>query len=276
MKASMFAAMQYLLPKYLLTRLVYRVARIRNLRVKNWLIHRFIKAFDVDISEVKLSVPDDFPTFNDFFVRELHQDARPIAEGAGVLVTPADGILSQFGAIQENTLVQAKGLDYSARDLLAVDVDKADNYASFACIYLAPYNYHRVHAPIAGTLTALHYIPGDLFSVNAMTAKKVPSLFVRNERLNFHFETKHGPIMLSMVGALNVGSITTPWTGEIRPSRSGGVTDFRIEPQDVSKGDLLGWFNMGSTVVMLLPPCEWDAALRKGATVRLGTAFATT
>ncbi len=276
MKSTVFAALQYALPKQAMTRLVWRLARVRTKSVKDTLIRQFIRAFDVDISDAKLSVPDDFATFNDFFIRELEDGARPIAEGEDVLVSPVDGTVSQLGPVRHNLLVQAKGLDYSIEELLAVDVDKARDYedGSFACIYLAPYNYHRVHSPISGQLVALHCVPGDLFSVNAMTAEKVPRLFARNERLNFHFETANGPFMLSMVGALNVGSMTTPWTGEIRPRAAGIVENLPLPEVSVAKGDLLGWFNMGSTVVMLSRSLDWNDDLASGSVVRMGEAIA--
>jgi len=279
MFARLFVLLQYLLPRYWLTSLVFQIARIRTPAVKNFLIRRFIHLYDVDITDVKLTIPDDFATFNDFFVRELQDDARPVATGPGAIVSPVDGTVSNAGSLRGCNILQAKGIDYTLDDLLATDIDEARAYAdgTFATIYLAPYNYHRIHAPFAGELVAMRYVPGDLFSVNAATVSNVPGLFRRNERLVLHFSTQHGPAVVIFVGALNVGSISTPWSGEIRPRKKGVVEaiDLNSAPRSVQKGDLLGWFNMGSTVIMLLPPkvCEWHPTLSNGATVRMGQAI---
>ena len=278
--AGLFAFLQYLLPKQLMTAIVYRVARIRKPEIKNYLIEKFVKAFDVDIEEVRGDVPDAFATFNDFFVRELVDDARPVDDREHALVSPVDGTLSIAGRLRRDVIVQAKGIDYTLDELLATDLSNAHAYddGQFATIYLAPYNYHRVHAPLQGRLLAARYIPGDLFSVNEATVARVPKLFRRNERLVLHFETAIGPVALIFVGALNVGSISTPWTGEIRPRSRGtvDVLDLSAHPRDVDKGDLLGWFNMGSTVILLLPQgtCTWDAALPAGSRLRMGQALA--
>ena len=279
MLARLFVYLQYLLPKYLLTSLVYRLARVRATPVKNGLIRGFLKMYDVNVDEISGQIPDDFPTFNDFFTRELTGGARPIAPDPAALVSPVDGTLSQAGSLRDSQLIQAKGRYYSLDDLLAIDLADARRFrnGSFATIYLAPYNYHRVHAPMDGRLVAAHYVPGELFSVNAATATYLPGLFHRNERLNLHFDTGVGPMAVVFVGAMNVGSITTPWTGEVRPRSSGVVEtlDVSSRPQDVSKGDLLGWFNMGSTVIILLPEsaCAWNADLETGVATRVGAAI---
>ena len=279
MLARLFAFLQYLLPKYWLTALVYRLARVRVPAVKNMLIRGFLKLFDVELEEVKGRVPEDFHTFNDFFIRELKDGARPVDPKPTAIVSPADGTLSQAGALRGNRILQAKGIDYSLEDLLAADVDKAAEFGdgAFATIYLAPYNYHRVHAPVDGELVAAHYVPGDLFSVNSKTAAHVPGLFSRNERLNLHFQTAFGPMVVVLVGALNVGSISTPWSGEIRPRKSGVVEriDISAAPRQVRKGDLLGWFNMGSTVIVLLPPgsATWHDEFKAGVRTIMGEAI---
>ena len=279
MLSRLFVYLQYLLPKYLLTSLVYRVARIRQTAVKNGLIAGFLKLYNVNLDEVRLNVPDDFETFNDFFTRELADGARTVDTSLLSIVSPVDGTLSQAGVMRGNQLIQAKGIEYTLDDLLATDLDKARDFAGgvFATIYLAPYNYHRVHAPMDGELMAAHYVPGDLYSVNNATAAHVPGLFRRNERLNLRFSTRHGPMALIFVGALNVGSISTPWSGEIRPRKTGvvDVLDLSAHSCDVRKGDLLGWFNMGSTVIVLLPKdtCNWRAELISGVTTRMGEAI---
>lgn len=276
MRAFFFVLVQYILPRHLLTRLVWRIARIRHVGTKDFLITRFASAFDVALDEVKLEVPGDFPTFNDFFIRELKDDAREIDDDHDAIVSPVDGTVSVAGTIHANTIFQAKGIDYSLDDLLATDLDAAAGYVdgNFATIYLAPYNYHRVHAPLAGELVAARYVPGDLFSVNEATVSRLRGLFRRNERLVMHFRTAAGPAALILVGALNVGSISTPWTGEIRPRKDGvvDVLDISTHPTTIDKGDLLGWFNMGSTVILLLPAgaCEWDDDLEPGEVLRMG------
>ena len=274
--ANVFVVFQYLLPRHWLTAVVYRIARIRNPHIKDFLITRFARAFNVDLDEVKLDVPAGFATFNEFFIRELQNGARKIDDDSDAIVSPVDGTVSFAGKILGDSIFQAKGIDYSLGDLLATDLEEVEHYidGNFATIYLAPYNYHRVHAPLAGELIAARYVPGDLFSVNEATVSKLHGLFRRNERLVMHFRTDHGPAALIFVGALNVGSISTPWTGEIRPRKAGVVDVLEISqhPTQVAKGDLLGWFNMGSTVILLLPKgvSEWDDDLKPGETLRMG------
>ena len=281
MLANIFVIFQYLLPRHLLTSLIYRIAHIRNRRVKDFLITRFVRLYDVDVEEIKLDMPQGFPTFNDFFVRELNDGARDIDDDANTIISPADGTVSLAGTLRADSILQAKGLDYSLDDLLATDLDESASYINgrFATIYLAPYNYHRVHAPFDGELFAARYVPGDLFSVNAATVSKVAGLFRRNERLIMHFRTAHGPAVVILVGALNVGSISTPWSGEIRPRKAGAVDVIDISGHDtkVRKGDLLGWFNMGSTVIVLMPDgvCEWRDNLESGDTLRMGQSIGT-
>ena len=279
MFARLFVALQYLLPQHLLTALVWRIARIRHVATKNFLITRFVGFYEVEVDEVKLNVPDDFASFNDFFVRELKAGARPLDENDNSIVSPVDGTVSIADLIRDDSIIQAKGLNYSLNDLLATDLEKAAAYVdgAFATIYLAPFNYHRVHAPWDGELVAARYVPGDLFSVNGATVARVDGLFRRNERLVMHFKTERGPAVLILVGALNVGSISTPWTGELRPRKHGvvDIPDLSGHSSTVKKGDLLGWFNMGSTVILLLPAgvAAWDDDLRPGETLRMGEAI---
>ena len=276
MVSRLFVLLQYLVPKYWLTSLVYHLARIRIPAVKNTLIRGFLALYDVRLDEVQGRVPDDFATFNDFFIRKLVHGARPVDPNPRAIVSPVDGTLSQAGALRGNRILQAKGIDYTLEDLLAADIGQAREFAggAFATIYLAPYNYHRVHAPVDGELVAAHYIPGDLFSVNSRTAAFVPGLFSRNERLNLHFRTAFGPAVVVLVGALHVGSISTPWSGEIRPRKTGVVetVDLSAASREVGKGDLLGWFNMGSTVILLLPEgsCSWRGDFEPGVTTVMG------
>ena len=276
MLSRLFVLLQYLLPRFWITALIWHIARIRNVAVKDFLITRFIRLYKVDIDDVKLDVPGDFATFNDFFVRELDEDARPVDSNASAIVSPVDGTVSSAGSIHRNSIFQAKGIDYSLDDLLATDLQEARHYVdgAYATIYLAPYNYHRVHAPLDGRITAARYVPGDLFSVNKATVDNVRGLFRRNERLLLHFESDAGPWVLIFVGALNVGSISTRWSAEIRARKRGVVDMIELDggPGEVRKGDLLGWFNMGSTVIVLVPTdrCQWRDELQPDRVVRMG------
>ncbi len=276
MFARLFAYVQYLLPKYWLTAVIYRLARVAHTGTKNFLITRFVRLYDVETDDILLPLPDGFADFNEFFTRELKADARPVDENSGSIVSPVDGTVSQAGELHEAKLLQAKGIEYSLDDLLAINLAEARAFAngSFATIYLAPYNYHRVHSPIAGKLVSGSYVPGDLFSVNAATASHIRGLFRRNERLILNLETAAGPAAVIFVGAMNVGSITTPWTGEIRPRHSGIVESIDLggEAINIVKGQLLGWFNMGSTVIVLLPQgaATWNSKMVAGETLRMG------
>lgn len=276
--SQIFLLVQHILPKRLMTSLVYRLTHVRLAVIKNTLIRGFLKFYTVNLDEVKKAVPDDFDCFNDFFIRELKGGSRPIDAAADSVVSPADGFVSALGTIEKNSMLQAKGYEYNLEELLVTDLHEARTFydGSFACIYLAPFNYHRVHAPVAGELIAARFVPGTLFSVNPTSVSHLRGLFVRNERLICHFKTASGPCVLILVGALNVGSITTRWTGELRPRRGSVVEDIDLtrspEPTTVGKGDLLGWFNMGSTVILLSPPeiCEWQSGLETGDPVRMG------
>lgn len=277
MLARLFVYLQHLLPRYALTAIVHRVARIRLPAVKNWLIRTFVQTFKVELTDVDADTPDDFPSLNAFFTRELADGARPVDADARAIASPVDGTLSAAGLIHSGRLFQAKGLDYTLEDLLTVDTARSDAFVRgrFATIYLAPYDYHRVHAPFSGRLDALHYVPGDLFSVNTATVRRVRGLFRRNERLVMHFDTAFGPAAVIFVGALNVGSITTPWSGEIRPRRRGAADVLPLEahPRTVEKGELLGWFNMGSTVIVLLPADaggDWVPGFDGGSRLKVG------
>jgi len=275
---QLFVLLQRMLPKYLLTSLVHRIARLRNVAVKDFLIRRFVSHYGVDVSDVKHPVPDGYATFNDFFIRELSPGARPIDAGDDSIVSPVDGTVSAAGLIRRERLIQAKGVSYSLTDLLATDTIEAQRFVdgAFATIYLAPYNYHRIHAPLASELVAMRYVPGALFSVNHATVRQLPRLFARNERLICQFSTNFGPLAMILVGALNVGTIGTPWTGNLRPRSVGSVEPVDLRGTDSSlalaKGDTIGWFNMGSTVILLLPPATSDnfVALESGLLLRMG------
>lgn len=280
LKARSFLTLQRLLPKHLLTALVRLLANIRIQPVKDFLIRAFVRAYNVNLEEIAQPVPQGFADFNAFFTRELAEGAREIDAAAGSVISPVDGITSAAGNIEKGRLLQAKRIHYSLEDLLSTDLADAGLFSNgeFATFYLAPYNYHRVHSPLAGELTAARYVPGSLFSVNQWTVESLPRLFARNERLICHFRTATGPMAVILVGALNVGSITTPWTGTLRPKKTGVVEDLKLDPDvptKIGKGQLLGWFNMGSTVIVLLPPetCSWRGDLVFGKRVRMGEAI---
>ena len=268
--AKFFALIQYPIPHHLLSRLVGQLAECRQPWLKNALIRAFIKRFKVDMREALEPDPTAYATFNDFFTRALKPDARPLGDG---LLCPADGTLSQFGAIEADRLLQAKGHRFSMVDLLGGDVEAARRYTggSYANVYLSPKDYHRVHMPLAGTLTEMVYVPGRLFSVNSATTDHVPNLFARNERLVCHFDTEQGPMVVVLVGAMIVAAIETVWAGQITPL-SGQVQRVRFDtPVRLERGEEMGRFKLGSTVVMAFAgKVEFDEALAPKTTVSMG------
>ncbi|MFP4137093.1 MAG: archaetidylserine decarboxylase [Halomonas sp.] len=269
--AKLFSLIQYPLPHHLLSRLVGRLAECRQPAIRNALVRAFIRQFRVDMDEAAEPDPSAYASFNDFFTRALKEGARPIGEG---MVSPADGRLSQFGAIEAGQLLQAKGHHFSALELLGGDGDAARRFlgGSFATVYLSPSDYHRVHMPVGGTLTEMVYVPGRLFSVNAATTEHVPGLFARNERLVCHFETEHGPMALVLVGAMIVAAIETVWAGQITPLPRGDVQRIRFDtPVHLEKGEEMGRFKLGSTVVMALSePVSFAGDIEPGAKVQMG------
>lgn len=274
-RQKLFAALQYPLPQHALSRLVGRLADARTPLIRDTFIKRFTRTYQVDMSEALEPDLDAYESFNDFFTRALKPDARPIADG---LVSPADGVLSQFGRIEHGTLIQAKGHAYSLRALMGGDEAAAAPLrdGSFATVYLSPRDYHRVHMPLDGRLIRTIYVPGRLFSVNQATANEVPRLFARNERLVCLFETDYGPMALVLVGAMIVAGIETVWSGQITPlSRQPRSDHFGDEPVHLGKGAEMGRFRLGSSVVMCLPKgFEFDAGLSPGMSIRLGERLA--
>ena len=272
---------QYLLPKQALTHFAGFVAS----RERGWLtteiIRRFVAKYRVNMSEALDSDIASYLTFNDFFTRALKPGARPLAQAA--LVCPVDGAISQFGAIRHDQLLQAKGHDYSTTALVGGDAALAGQYENghFATIYLSPKDYHRIHMPCNGRLTRMIYVPGELFSVNPVTARGVPGLFARNERVVCVFESAGGPFVLVLVGATIVGSMATVWHGVVNPPRGKAVREWLYpasgQPEVVLKqGDEMGRFLLGSTVVLLFPkgPLRFNPDWSPGRAVRLGEAMA--
>jgi phosphatidylserine decarboxylase len=276
----LFAAFQYVLPKRLLSRVIYSVMRSEQPAFKRMLIGGFLRGYRVNMAEAVQSDPLAYRSFNEFFTRPLRPGARTIAPGEDIIVSPVDGTVSQAGPVHDRAIIQAKGIDYSLEDLLAGDTSAAQAYrnGSFACIYLAPYNYHRIHMPFGGRLLSTVYVPGDLFSVNAATARAVPRVFARNERVICDFETSLGRMAVILVGALFVGSMETVYAGEINapPRRARGVVPIpKGTGQSFTKGAELGRFNMGSTVVLLFQHqrVRWEEFLQPQATVQMGSAI---
>ena len=276
-----FGLLQELLPQQLLSRAMHRLARSTTPWVRNTIIRSVLHAYPrIELREAANPDPFSYPSFNAFFTRALRPGLRPLAGGERDLISPVDGTLSQCGTVREGQLLQAKGMYYTASALLA-DESASGRYdgGGFACIYLAPYDYHRIHLPLAGRLTATRYVPGRLFSVNAATARVIPGLFARNERVVCEFDTELGPLAVVMVGALFVGSIETVYAGEINPpdARGSAVQDIATGiGTHFARGDELGRFNMGSTVVLLLGnrAARFAERLAPGSTMRLGQALA--
>ncbi len=278
----LFAALQYALPKHLLSRVVYRVMRSESPAFKRLLIGNFLKGYRVNMAEAVEPDPLAYRSFNEFFTRPLRPGARTIAPGDDIVVSPVDGTVSQAGPIHDAAIIQAKGVQYTLQELLADDAAAVAAYRNgrFACIYLAPYNYHRIHMPFDGRLTQTVYVPGDLFSVNAATARAVPRLFARNERVICEFDTRLGRMAVILVGALFVGSMETVYAGEINPPPRPKKDAVKIPlgiGQSFAKGAELGRFNMGSTVVLLFQDqrVRWEDFLQPQATVQMGSAIGT-
>jgi phosphatidylserine decarboxylase len=278
-----FVALQHLLPQHGISRLVLKATRSRNVAFKNALIRLFVRGFRPDMSDAVEPEPTAYASFNEFFTRALRPGARPIDADPRAIVSPVDGTVSQAGTLSSDRLLQAKGHEYSLRALLAGNRawERTFTGGTFATIYLAPYNYHRIHMPIAGELRESFYVPGRLFSVNNTTARLVPGLFSRNERVVCGFDAGGMPWAIILVGALNVGSMATVWHGDVPPRRHREVTALPITDvladTTLSRGDEMARFNMGSTVVLLLPPgaAEWQDTLSAGRVLRVGERIGT-
>lgn len=255
-------SLQYILPKLWLTRLAGWGASKQAGWLTKLVIDLFVRFYKVDMKEAQKPDTASYRTFNDFFVRPLREDARPLNTDPNTLVMPADGVISQLGRIEEDKILQAKGHDYSLEALLAGNYQMADLFrnGSFVTTYLSPRDYHRVHMPCNGILREMIYVPGDLFSVNHLTAQNVPNLFARNERVICLFDTEFGPMAQILVGATIVGSIETIWSGTVTPPREGIIKRKTWPAGDnegsvaLLKGHEMGRFKLGSTVINLFAP----------------------
>jgi len=274
---KLFIISQYIITQHGLSRLVGWFASTKIEWIKNIFIKNFAKKFDVNMSEAKVEDLEAFACFNDFFTRELKDGARPIADSA--LVSPADGAVSQLGKIELGRVFQAKGRDFSVTELLGGDAERAVPFMNgdFATIYLSPKDYHRVHMPCKGTLKETIYVPGDLFSVNPTTAENVDGLFARNERLVCMFETEHGPMAMVLVGAMIVAGIETVWSGQVCPlPKQAQVQKYDGGEIVLEKGDEMGRFKLGSTVVLCFPPdaIAFKEEIKAQSPLQMGQAIA--
>ncbi len=280
-------ALQHLLPKQALTQLMGAAARAEGGAATTAAIRWFIGRYGVDMAEAAHSDPASFTSFNNFFTRELKSGARPLADhrGGHTLLCPVDGAISQLGAIDGQRIFQAKGHSYSATALVGGDAALAAHFHNghFATLYLSPRDYHRIHMPAAGRLLRMLHVPGDLFSVNPATARGVPGLFARNERVVCVFEGTEGPLqgqpwVLVLVGATIVGSMATVWHGLVNPPRPGTLRDWAYHEQrvELGAGAEMGRFLLGSTVVMLFPagPLQFNSAWQPGGAIRMGQPMA--
>ena len=266
---------QYLLPHHPLSRAIGLLVRCRVPWFKNLLIDGFRRLYNVDLSLAAESDPHAYPDFNAFFTRALRPDARPLPAAEEAVVSPVDGRVSQAGIMTDGRLLQAKGRDYSLTQLLG-SVELADRFqgGNYATIYLSPRDYHRIHMPLRGRLRKMVHIPGRLFSVSPATARVIPDLFARNERLVCLFETEAGPMAMVLVGAIFVASIETVWAGVVTPPAGKRITQWEYEQDapELERGAEMGRFNMGSTVILLFGPGggEWCPACHPEAVVRMG------
>ena len=275
-------AFQYIMPQLYLTQLAGWFAQQKWGAVTHFVIKAFAKKYNVDMSEAKKENFSDYESFNQFFIRELKDDARKINENLTALCLPADGRVSQIGHIDDDRLLQAKGHFFSLSDLLAGDEELVNTFKNgeFATIYLSPRDYHRVHMPCDATLRKMIYVPGDLFSVNPFLAEHVPNLFARNERVICVFDTAFGPMVQILVGATITASMSTVWAGVINPPRTGEVKVWTYQGDSaikLTKGQEMGAFQLGSTVINLFPANSVTLAehLEVDVPVRMGEILAT-
>ena len=266
------ASFQYILPHHFLSRIVYALMRCETKWVKNTLIHLISYLAGINRDEALSPDPADYASFNAWFTRALKPGARVFDSDQTAFLSPCDGRISETGTLLESRILQAKGKDYSLQDLLADDPVcclLADGY--FSTIYLSPRDYHRVHMPLPGRLQRMIHVPGRLFSVAPYTVRQVPRIFARNERVISIFETDSGPMVMVLVGAMLVSSTETVWAGEVTPTKNKEVTVKEYSDKEITleKGEEMGRFNMGSTVILLMPPGSVTGLSELGAGVSL-------
>lgn len=274
------AILQYIAPKYGLSVYAGFCANIKIKLIKNRLIRNFIRKYEVNMQEACLENIDDYASYNDFFIRKLKPECRPIAKSD--IVSPVDGFISEFGSIKKGQLIQAKGIHYLVKDLLALDIADSERFNSgyFITLYLSPKDYHRVHMPVDAKLQTMTYVPGKLFSVQPATVRVISCLFAKNERLVVFFETKTGLMAMVLVGAVIVGKIGTTWHGDLKRSRK--LKKFTYEENDspetiLKKAAEMGYFKLGSTVILLFTnekTLEWQENIIQGRPIRFGEPLA--
>ena len=280
MKIKFYTFIQYILPHKLLSILVNWLMRIKAKPVKNFIIKRIAKSYKVNMNEAYSSNLDDYPHFNAFFTRKLKDGVRIIDASDDSIISPVDGAISQCGKINDGRIFQAKGFEFTVEELLACDKNTADYYqnGNFATIYLSPKDYHRMHAPVDCKVTKTVHVPGRLFSVAKWTAESIPRLFARNERLVCYLDTNFGQVAYVLVGAIMVSSMETVFNGLVTPPYAKQVTEVPLnEKTSLKKGDEVGRFNMGSTVILLFPPetTKLEKELIENKVVKLGEKIAT-
>ena len=268
--------LQYLLPKHAISLLAGKLADAKTPWFKNLFIKRFAKAYAIDMSLAIEPELTNYESFNHFFTRSIDMETRPINSDSNALCCPVDGAISQFGELDAGQIIQAKGHQYSALELLGGDPELAEYFqqGKFCTIYLAPKDYHRIHMPCDGQLESMSHVPGQLFSVNPLTAQNVPKLFARNERVVSIFSTPFGKMAMVLVGATIVGSIETVWAGNITPPSRKQIESWHYSKGEhsLSKGEEMGRFKLGSTVILLMEnkSWQWDEATQLEADVILG------
>lgn len=275
-KEALTTLPQYILPHHFLSNLMSKLTHSENKTWKNLMITQIVKFYGVNMDESKEQNIDNFSSFNQFFTRELKPDARPLTTVEHSIACPADGAVSQARLIEQGKIFQAKGKSFTAIDLLGGDAERAKPFenGSFTTIYLSPKDYHRMHMPVDGTLTDMVHVPGRLFSVNTATTNSVPELFARNERVVCIFDTEYGQMALILVGAIFVSSIETTWHGVVTPPSVSSISSWSYQEDNIviKKGDEMGRFNMGSTIIVLFEKdqVKWDDTFVAGKGVKLG------
>ena len=276
LKDALTTLPQYILPHHALSRMMSKLTHCENKAWKNLFIKQIIRHYGVNMDEAKQPDINAYKSFNDFFTRDLKPSARQLTSEVNAIASPADGAVSQAGAISEGEIFQAKGKSYTALDLLGGSEEraKAFNNGVFTTIYLSPKDYHRLHMPITGTLREMVHVPGRLFSVNTATTRSVPRLFARNERVVAIFDTELGPMALVLVGAIFVSSIETVWHGVVTPPSVTSVQtwDYKENAPTLKMGEEMGRFNMGSTIIVLFAnnKVQWDSEFVADKIVKLG------
>jgi phosphatidylserine decarboxylase len=278
-KQTLTTLPQYVLPHHFLSQLMSYFTHSENTTWKNLMISQIIKAYNVNMSEALTQDLNAYPSFNHFFTRQLKAGVRPITEATDSIACPADGVVSQAGKIQADTIFQAKGKSFTVTQLLGGDSERAKPFQDglFSTIYLSPRDYHRLHIPVTGTLKEMLHVPGRLFSVNAATTESVPGLFARNERVVCIFDTEIGEMALVLVGAIFVSSIETVWHGVVTPPSCEQVRSWHYTNENITleKGAEMGRFNMGSTIIVLFGKhkAQWQSDFVAGKAVKMGEAI---